>query len=290
MTQNPLQGIPHRVWITGIFAGLLVIGLCGLFPDRFLMVAVYTGLGLTLTNITAMLLASAKGAWLEWPGLAPVLVMIIGSVLVLAASLQVHFEPHQIEPYQGPVTAVNATRPQMSAGLPLESAPVARPPQHENPASPSNRSQPTALLAEIHTILNLKVRQALFEVRASLSGEREPETLRSQLKSATDDLVEAQSSLEKIISQNQDISGELASVIEDTTTLAELNGALREFVDSLGNSEGTPPAEVSRSIAAEVPTLRTLEVNTMKWVGACNKRITEARAAATGSSPGQNAQ
>lgn len=289
MTPNPLQGIPQRVWITGIFAGLLVIGLCGVFPDRFLMVAVYTGLGLTLTNITAMLLASARGAWLEWPGLSPVLVMIVGSVLVVAASLQVHFEPHQSEPYPGPVTAVNATRPQMSARLELPSAPVARPPQHENSRSPSNRGQPTALLVEIHTILNLKIRQALFEVRASLSGQPEPETLRSQLKSATDDLVEAQSSLEKIISQNQDVT-ELVTVMTGTSTLAELNATLREFTASLASSEGRPADEVSRSIAAEVPTLRTLEVNTMKWVGACNKRITEAQAAATGSNPGQNAQ
>lgn len=271
MMQNPLQGIPQRVWIAGILSGFLLIGLCAVVPERLQAVTVYIGVALTLINTTAVLLSSAGNAWLEWRGVFPVLAMIVGAVLIVAATVRSHLENNK-----NTAIPLNPVSAPMSARREPETTPVAPTSQDESPASQSAGKPLAPLLMEIQTILNLRVRPALSELAQSLSREPQPDILRSELKPTSDKLAEAQSSLERITSQNQDLSEQLATVMGDPRTLAELNGALRGFVESLG-STGTPAAEVSGSIASEVPRLKTLESDTMKWVAASNRRIVEQR-------------
>lgn len=270
MLQNPLQGIPQRVWITGILSGFLLIGLCGVVPERFQAVLVYTGVALTLINVTAVLLSSAGDAWLEWRGVSPVLAVIVGALLIAVATVRVHLENDQ-----STATPLNPMAAPMSARE-VEITPAAPLPQHESRVSPSAWKQLAPRLTEVQTILNLRVRPALSELSQSLSRKPEPDLMRSELTPASDRLMEAQSSLQRIRSQNQDVSEQLDRVMGDTTTLVELNDALRAFVESLG-STGQPAVAVSGSIATEVLRLKTLETNTMKWVAGCNTRIVEQR-------------
>ena len=83
MSQNVLSKIPASVCAGAALAGLVLIALIVVLPERMQSGAVCGGVALTLGGIAASL---ADKSWLHWKKLSPASAILLGAVLVGASA------------------------------------------------------------------------------------------------------------------------------------------------------------------------------------------------------------
>jgi hypothetical protein len=143
------------------------------------------------------------------------------------------------------------------------------------------------VLDEVAGILNQKARPALLiglrlVNRPPAALQADPQAVRSQLLSVTQDLEDARSSLDRIASGNERFRQELADIVGDTTILEGLISELRDFGATLGSVDA---ASLQRSNGV----LQRQRAPALYWIDGCNQRINDLRTAAASAKPGSGA-
>jgi hypothetical protein len=244
LPQGSLARAGLRWSSAGIAAGLVLLLVSGLVPERLLIVC--AGLGLALALLSAAVLASgAPDARLRWKGASPALAVVLGVIMgalpgLLSGTWRRGEDPpvaRSVEARSGPTGGVHTTA-MMPVGRQRNAA--------ANPGlAPPSAGKPLAGdLSEISDLLDRKARPTLEGLhRLLISLADVPEStdsvsLRLQLESSVSNLAEVAASLERIQSENSDLSPELRQVIGGGRALSSLNSSLQQLSLSQGDVSG----------------------------------------------------
>jgi len=261
----------------GLAAGLLLIVLIGVLPERLQSSTLYLGLALTLFGVGAKLTQLPGDSPLRWRGVSPALGIIVG---VVAAGLPLvprsGLWPHA---QRNAAPAIATARAPISARPP--SGPRAVQPQRDGASQRSlQKTRLEPVLAQVAGLVEQKAQPALEQQRRYLISAmtdhtvtQDPLGVASQLATQARELEEVASSLAVIKSQNQDFSKQLETVIGDMSPLTALATSLRGVSDALPDGSGTSgnPTITLRQLTAE-------NMTATRWVSAMDQRLTDARA------------
>jgi hypothetical protein len=266
-----LSNVLQRACIAGFLAGLLLIALDAVLPERAGRAVLYTGVALVLVSVAAILPPVEGGTRLRRWGMSPVIGVILG---VIAGALPALLGDHSLFADAGrqiPATATASpaarTRPPMQVAQPRDAA-----------RSSDSRMSSTRLesaLAEAAEALRQRARPVLESQGRFLDTVlrdgtivRDPESVRSQLESNARDLAAVESALARIRSDNQDLDTRLDEILGDTTTLGALNSSLRELS---GINIG---AKTNRARMWQLANQTTVA---SQWADSADRRVADAR-------------
>jgi len=274
----------HRLVAAGILAGLLLMSLAPVLPERVQNPGLFGGIALSLVCMAVALAHPAKDAHLEYRGMSPVIAMLVGLLPLVGIT---SWHNSKVEQRAIPAPTITLTRAPAPAPLPVQaSAPI----QEDRRAhASSERARLEPILAELQRILGTKAQPALdsqYQLLTTVNRSsknaflRDPGEFRSQLAAAARDLADVQSSLENIKSQNQDYYEELNEVIGDTAALAKLTSGLSALIESLPGirDKSVDQTSAATSELSELALgLRGDATATGQWINDCTQRIAELR-------------
>jgi hypothetical protein len=269
----------HWVVAAGILAGLLLMPLAPVLPERVQSPSLYGGIALSLVCLAAALVHLARDAQLQWRGISPVVGILIGALAFLGPVgwryvAGRHSEAAQMTaPTVPAVVHATTTLPRKPASQ------IAQTQQSARPYPPTNEERLDRMLLEVSDILTGKARRVTQAVSIMVRV-REPTRLRSALAVATTGLADVKLSINRTRSENTSLAEQLDTVLGDLTPLSELDSALQQFSDSQQSMEGESANQTGR---AGPPSALTQPVwaatgSVSRWITDCQQRIAALRA------------
>jgi hypothetical protein len=261
--EGPLARTALRLSNVGIAAGFILLLVSGLLPESLLIVCAGSSIALALLS-AAVLVSSASHARLRWKGASPALAIVLGVIIGalpgLLSGVWRRGEDH-------PVARTAAVR--MTTSLRREAHSAATMPvvPQENvavPAAPAGKP-PAAALSELCYILDRKARPALDSLDRLLTSladapeSTDPISLRSQLEPSLSELAQVAASLERIQSDNPDLSPQLREAIGSGRALSSLNSGLHQLTLYQGDARGYGASRLRRLANATEAASRWVE-------------------------------
>lgn len=271
MALQYLVGKRERVWVVGFVAGLALVALAGVLPERAQGTSLYTGLALALVCAGAGVAGLAANSPLRWQGVSPAVGIVVG---LIAGVLPLTVRELWLHADLAAAPVISRAPGRALARLPGPQTPQAQS-NSESESSPSTkRLKP--LLLEIASLVQ-KARPALdsqHRVLVAVAQERsaaiDADALSTRLAYSARDLEDVESSLGRIKSRNQDVGQELDAVIGDMTPLTALNYSLRRMSGS---------ADANANARGRVIQLATQTLVTNQWIDGVDRRVAGAQAA-----------
>jgi hypothetical protein len=293
MSQNVLSKIPASVCAGATLAGLVLIALIVVLPERMQSGAVCGGVALTLGGIAASL---ADKSWLHWKKLSPASAILLGAVLVGASAFWHGGEDSPFASLPRPSTwaAARTVAPVESAQAQLSASSATLAPSGAASERAAAASAPHPMgggslagpLVQLAALLDQKVQGALDrqlrlatalmrnEGRVLISN---PDAFRAELDAAGRDLADAESSLATLKGQHHAVLPELEVIVGDSQPLAELTAGLNTLQAQLVQVNDV------ESLAAAFPAIRRLAQQqrtstaaAQQWLVSCRQRLAEA--------------
>ena len=264
----------QRLSSVGLAAGILLLALSGLLPERLQLAFAYCGIALALLS-AAFLVSLMTHRSLQWKGVSPALGIVLG-VLVGAMPGILSSAWHRTGDYPVARPAAVRTAARRPANdvhtvvamrvVPPDSVAVAA----VLPAKPLG-----AVLNELSYILDQKARPALDSLHGLLTSVADaPEStdvvsLRSQLEPGVNDLAEVAASLERIEAENPNLTPELREAIGGGRALGTLNSGLHQLSLAEGDARGYGASRLRR--------LANATESAVKWVDNVDGQLAQAR-------------
>lgn len=255
--QAPLPRIRVRLSTLGLATGFILLLASGLLPERMQIVSAGSGIALALLG-AGLEISSSSYAGLRWKGASPALAIVLGGILgALPGILSgVWLRPASppVAARSAPVRAATKSWSEVPVPVSLQTASLqgAMPPVAASAAPPPH----AAALNELSYILEQRARPALDSLHRLLTSvaaapeSTDPLSLKSQLEPSVTSLAEVATSLERIESENSDLTPELRAAIAGGRPLSALNSSLSQLSVSQGDARGYGATRLRRLASA----------------------------------------
>lgn len=243
MLYGSLSNVGRWVSSVGVAAGFLLVATSLPLPERMQLAFACSGIALVLLS-AAVLVSLTAHPTLRWKGLSPALGIVLGVIVGALPGLLSGAWLRTENPPPARPAAVRTTaspRNEMRAAVTMR---VAAPESVAPVPAPRARKPPGPGLSELSYILDQKARPALDSLYRLLNSladapdSTDPVTVMSQLEPSESELAEVAASLERIQSENSDLSPQLRAAIGGGRALSSLNSSLHQLSLAEGDARG----------------------------------------------------